>query len=109
VQLNGTGTVFVARILQSVDGSLNVQTFNDNVAAMIAGRSNVRYVLVDQQTGAGINYTIGAANGSAGGPDMGDNLHPNQDGYDKMAAKWLSELTNPANVGAKFIGLPQCP
>jgi lysophospholipase L1-like esterase len=103
-------TVFVARILRDVNSPfLDVQTFNNNVETMIAGRTNVRYVLVNQQTGAGLNYTIGAADGSPTGPDMADDLHPNQDGYDKMAAKWLSELTNPANVGPKFIGLPQCP
>jgi len=42
-------------------------------------------------------------------PGMADDLHPNQDVYDKMAAIWLSELTNPADVRPKFIGLPQCP
>jgi lysophospholipase L1-like esterase len=102
-------TVFVARIIESVDDSLTVTTFNNNVASMIAGRSNVRYVLVNQQTGAGLTYTIGAADGNPTGSDMADNLHPNQDGYDKMAAKWLSDLTDSNNVGAKFVGLPQCP
>jgi len=102
-------TVFVARIVEYVDDSANVQLFNNNVATMINGRSNVRYVLVDQQIGAGLIYTIGPADGLPTGSDMADNLHPNQDGYNKMAAKWLSDLTNLANVGPKFVGLPQCP
>jgi lysophospholipase L1-like esterase len=103
-------TVFVARIVQDVNAPfLDVQTFNDNVTTMIGGRTNVRYILVNQQTGASLNYSIGAPDGSPTGPDMADDLHPNQDGYEKMAAKWLSELTNPVNVGPKFIGLPQCP
>jgi hypothetical protein len=39
---------------------------------------------------------------------MYDNVHPNLTGYNKMADKWKAELTNPANVGPKYPGLPQC-
>jgi len=48
--------------------------------------------MVDQENGAGINYNT----------DMGDNLHPNQTGYDKMADKWKADLVNAAI-------LPTCP
>jgi lysophospholipase L1-like esterase len=92
-------TVFLARILQNAPpGSDNVQLFNDNVAAIVGTR---RVITVNQQTGANIVYSIGV--------DMGDDIHPNQTGYNKMAAKWLTDMTNPANVGPKFIGLPSCP
>jgi len=51
-------------------------------------------LIVNQQTGAGLNYAIGAANGVASGPDIADNLHPNQDGYNKMADRWRSDILN---------------
>ena len=96
-------TVFLARILQEVTGTTPTQTaqFNNTVAAMVAARPNNRVITVNQQTDAGFNYVIG--------DDMGDAIHPNQTGYNKMATKWLTDMTNPANVGPKFIGLPSCP
>jgi len=88
--------VFIARIIQTVNGSLDVETFNNNVQNMVRGRSNNRLFMVNQQTGAGLNYT------TANGGDMADNLHPNQSGYDKMADKWRADLL--------FAGLlPTCP
>jgi len=68
---------------------------------MVAARPNNRVITVNQQTGAGIIYSVGI--------DMGDDIHPNQTGYNKMATKWFSDMTNPANIGPKFIGLPSCP
>ena len=96
-------TVFLARILQEVTGTTPTQTaqFNNTVAAMVGARPNNRVITVNQQTGAGIIYSVGI--------DMGDDIHPNQTGYNKMATKWLTDITNPANVGPKFIGLPSCP
>jgi lysophospholipase L1-like esterase len=49
------------------------------------------------QDGAGLLYGNGAL-----GADMADNLHPNQQGYDKMAEKWENDILN-AGV------LPSCP
>jgi len=103
-------TVFVARIIQSVDNSLNVTAFNDDVANMIA-TNNWPYIrvmpMVNQQTGAGILYQIdtnpACLDGS--GPcvgDMADNLHPNPRGYTRMATKWRTDLVN-STV------LPTCP
>jgi lysophospholipase L1-like esterase len=99
-------TVFLARIIGSPDATTNtnVTTFNTNVATMAQTRINNgdSIVIVNQQTGAGLTYQLGAADGSPSGPDMGDNLHPNQDGYDKMADKWKADLIN-SGV------LPNCP
>ncbi len=84
---------FVARIIQAVDGSLDVETYNNQVEAMIENRRNNRLFVVDQQKGAGLRYSVGA--------DMADNLHPTQSGYDKMAARWCADL-----VGSGV--LPNC-
>jgi lysophospholipase L1-like esterase len=50
----------------------------------------------------GLNYQLRKPNGAASGPDMGDNLHPNQDGYDTMADKWKVDMLT-SGV------LPSCP
>jgi len=100
-------TVFLARIIGSPDAptNTNVTTFNNNVASMAQARINGgdKIVIVNQQTGAGLNYSgLGAADGSSSGPDMGDNLHPNMDGYEKMADRWKTDLVGSA-------ALPTCP
>jgi VCBS repeat-containing protein len=112
-------TVFLARIIDDATNdatySHDVPNFNNNVECMVTGSIggvscgspphaySGKTIIVNQQTGAGLVYLTGA------GGDMADDLHPNQGGYDKMAAKWYAELTNPTNVGAKYLGLPQCP
>ena len=99
-------TVMLARIIGSPNATTNnnVTTFNNNVAAMAQTRINNgdKIVIVNQQTGAGLTYQLGAADGSPSGPDMVDNLHPNQDGYDKMADKWKADLISSGT-------LPSCP
>jgi VCBS repeat-containing protein len=100
-------TVLLAKIIDDVPNyqtELNVTAYNNNLVNMLAGRPNDRVIMVDMRDGAGILYGSGSP-----GPDMFDNVHPNLTGYEKMAAKWLTELTNPANVGSKYPGLPQCP
>lgn len=93
--------VFVARIIQRLD-NVDVTRFNDDIVARVTARNNSRqpgqrpFFVVDQQTGAGLNYATGS------GGDMADALHPNQLGYDKMADKWLADLLA-AGV------LPSCP
>lgn len=77
--------VYVARIIQRLDGR-SVTAYNNDIAARVAARNNNRLFLVNQETGAGLNYTTG------NGGDMADPLHPNQSGYDKMADKWRAEL-----------------
>ena len=99
-------TVMLARIIGSPNATTNtnVTTFNNNVAAMAQTRidNGDKIVIVNQQTGALLNYQVGAADDSPSGPDMGNNLHPNQDGYDKMADKWKADLLT-SGV------LPSCP
>jgi VCBS repeat-containing protein len=99
-------TVFLARIIGSPNATTNtnVTAFNNNVAAMAQARidNGDKIFIVNQQTGALLNYQIGAADGSPSGPDMGDNLHPNQDGYEKMGDKWKTDIIS-SNV------LPSCP
>lgn len=88
--------VFVARIIQRLDG-IDVTPFNDGVAGIVAARNNGRLFVVNQQTGAGLDYRLETSGG-----DMADNLHPSQSGYDKMASRWRSDLLT-ANA------LPICP
>lgn len=100
-------TVFVARIIKDVPGAGTdrpVDAYNNSITDIVAARTADRLVLVDMQDGANLNYGDGQFRA-----DMADNLHPNASGYDKMAAKWLTELTNRNNVGARFPGLPECP
>ena len=96
-------TVYVARIIKDVpafENDLPVTVYNDNVAAIVAARPSDKVVLVDMENGANLNYGNGQP-----GPDMADNYHPTASGYDKMAAKWFSELTNRNNPDT----LPECP
>jgi lysophospholipase L1-like esterase len=100
-------TVFLAKIIDDVpmyQAELPVTTYNSNLDALFAARPNDRLIMVDMHDGAGISYGSGSP-----GPDMWDNVHPNLSGYEKMAAKWLTDMTDPANVGTKYLGIPQCP
>lgn len=91
---NYPASTFVARIIKTANNSLDVTTFNNNVAAMVAARGNNRLFMVDQENGAGLDYRVGV--------DMSDNLHPNQSGYDKIAQKWRADIQSAAI-------LPSCP
>lgn len=77
-------TVVLARIIDRVPNETRVNSFNNAVAAMVSDRSSDNIIVVDQQTGAGINYAIGA--------DMSDWLHPDDSGYRKMANVWFNSL-----------------
>jgi hypothetical protein len=79
-------TVFVARILQRTDDPLdNTATiqFNDNVAAMVAARGDASIIMVDIESGAGIDYATEM---------LGDGIHPTQSGYEKMGNRWFTSL-----------------
>lgn len=78
--------IFVARIIDRVPNDATTHTFNDNVEAMISARGDNKIVMVDMEDGAGIDYTISV--------DMSDYLHPNQNGYEKMAIKWWEAINN---------------
>ena len=92
-------TVFLARIIGSPDPTTNtnVTTFNSNVEVMALARiaSGDKIVIVNQQTGANLDYSIDVGDGV-------DFLHPTQAGYDKMADKWKADLIS-SGV------LPSCP
>lgn len=74
--------IFVARIINRRTYSSLTTLFNDNVQAMVTARGDERIISVNLETGAGINYST----------DMMDELHPNQNGYNKMAVKWFQAI-----------------
>ncbi len=66
----------------------HLNTFNDNVQAMVQSRIATKgddVIMVDMQNGAGLNYDAS---------DMIDDLHPNDAGYVKMANTWYATLEN---------------
>ena len=77
-------TVLLARIIDFAPSISEIEVFNNKVERKANKRTNDDIVLVDQQTGAGINYTIGV--------DMSDIVHPSASGYDKMADVWFDSL-----------------
>lgn len=87
-QSNYAVTVFVARIIKDVPNyggsDLPVAAYNQSISQIVASRTGDRVFVVDMQDGAGLSYAIGA--------DMVDDLHPNESGYNKMAARWRSDL-----------------
>ena len=74
--------ILVARIINRGSYSSLTTEFNNNVEAMVIARNDPKIKMVDMENGAGINYST----------DMYDNLHPNQNGYNKMAAKWFQAI-----------------
>ncbi len=88
--------VLVARIINRATYSSLTTTFNNNVEAMVNARCDDRIIMVNMETGAGINYST----------DMADNLHPNQTGYNKMAAKWFEAIDN-LNTAPDVFTIPQ--
>jgi lysophospholipase L1-like esterase len=95
-------TVVLARIINTAshtcpDGSYTT-TFNNNVEAMALDRVNNqnnpaypdKIVMVDMECGAGLDYIMDTAPPYT--HDMYDFLHPNQNGYEKMADVWLEGL-----------------
>jgi uncharacterized lipoprotein NlpE involved in copper resistance len=97
-QANHPVTVFVARIIPARDGSLDVNTFNNAVAAIAIDRPAVKVYMVNQQAALQLPGLPNNADPAL----MGNILHPNQTGYDKMADTWKADLTS---LGA----LPSCP
>jgi lysophospholipase L1-like esterase len=76
-------TVFLARIINRTTYSLTTTQFNDNIETLALSRGSDDIIMVDMEDGAGFLYT---------GVDMDDLVHPNDTGYEKMAAKWFSSL-----------------
>lgn len=80
--------VIVARIIQRSPYDPDTTMYNDNVAALLAGRINAgdRLRMVDMENGAGLVYSHYPAG------DMSDDRHPYATGYAKMAAQWEQVL-----------------
>jgi Bacterial Ig domain/GDSL-like Lipase/Acylhydrolase len=95
-------TVFLAQIIGSPNTTTNgnITTFDGNLVTMAKARPEFgkRLFLVDQLTGANLIYTIDTSANCLDptkaicSGDMGDDLHPNPSGYNKMAAKWQADL-----------------
>jgi lysophospholipase L1-like esterase len=83
-----TVKVFVAMIIEQAD--YDVRQFNENLAATIGAR--IRYgdnlTLVNMYTGAGLTID-----------DYSDRIHPNGNGYSKMAAVWFNAIMAPDTPG----------
>ncbi len=63
-------------------------TFNNNLSTMANVRilSGDHIIVVDLENDAGLNYQLEPSG------DMRDNLHPNQNGYNKIAQLWFDNL-----------------
>ena len=100
-QSNYPVTVFVARIIPAVDGSLDVNTFNNDIAAIPAAHHpHISVIMVDEQSQLRLTSDPNKADPTY--MTTGDNLHPNQTGYDKMADKWKADMQSSGM-------LPSCP
>ena len=77
-------TVILARIIDQDPSYPKVATFNDELDAMVAGRTGDDIIVVDMQDVL-----------SPG--DYVDGVHPTNAGYEKMAPVWQTALTAQAN------------
>ena len=86
---NGTPVVvFVAKIIQRTDNAADNATtiqLNNNVASLIASRGDPGIIMVDLESGAGINYNTEM---------LADGIHPTQSAYDKMGRQWYAALNS---------------
>jgi hypothetical protein len=100
-QSNYPVTVFVARIIPAVDGSLDVNTFNNDVAAIPAAHHpHISVIVADEQSQLRLTSDPNKADPTY--MTTGNNLHPNQTGYNRMADKWQVDMQS-SGV------LPSCP
>ncbi|RDL35318.1 SGNH hydrolase [Venustampulla echinocandica] len=83
-------TIIVARIIPSTNGGLAalLPQFNNAITGLMAQRvrQGQQVMVVDMPSGV----TTG---------DLADGLHPNDEGYNKMAIKWASALTAADSIG----------
>ena len=88
-------TVILAKIIltdgRNPDIDAVTKSYNQKVSAMVKTRVEAGDLieLVDMQDGAGLIYTNTAVGG-----DMADHLHPNTNGYNKMARVWFNAIMN---------------
>ncbi|MFZ1289722.1 MAG: LamG-like jellyroll fold domain-containing protein [Melioribacteraceae bacterium] len=105
--------VILARIINRVPKQSFVNIFNNNVENMALDRvnnpSNDAYkdniIVVDMQDSANINYSISPDPDNSLG-DMNDYLHPNENGYYKMALRWFDALKSVLPNPPVFITQP---
>lgn len=82
--------VFLARIISTRYNSCNtdsrVVAFNQMMEQLAATRiaNGDQLMLVDMECGAGLDYNN----------DLMDEVHPNQDGYDKMGQAWYNAIAS---------------
>ncbi|MBN1159571.1 MAG: hypothetical protein JXA61_09335, partial [Bacteroidales bacterium] len=84
-----TVPVFLAQIINRAPNGSHPQTtyYNGLLADLVAARTGDSIVLVNMETGAGINYPL-----VADGGDMADTWHPDVPGYNKMGQLWFTAL-----------------
>lgn len=93
--------VFLAQIISIRNAPCNTdfktKTFNSRIYSLAQSRisSGDNLVLVDMECDAGLNYY----------EDMMDQVHPNQDGYDKMADLWFQYI-NAYNTAPNLNAIP---
>ncbi len=96
-------TVFVARIIDRTDDltwSANTHIYNDSVAQMVTARGDASVIMLDMESGAGIDYATEMTI---------DGIHPLQSAFDKMGNTWFTTLDDylsviPAIPGAFSLG-----
>ncbi|MDW7693240.1 putative Ig domain-containing protein [Flammeovirgaceae bacterium SG7u.111] len=91
-------TVLLALIINKAapTASADITDFNSAVVTMAQERvanDGDEIVLVDMENGAGLDYRVDGIVPYDDG-DFHDELHPNDDGYVKMAHVWYDALTN---------------
>ncbi len=90
-------TVILAKIinrndsLTSSEKSQITSEYNDKLDQLLSERSQDKIILIDMENGTGFDYRIDTSKPFDSG-DLVDNLHPNDNGYQKIAFKWYSTL-----------------
>ncbi len=119
VENNHPITVFLCKIIDRFNGGHAPTTqFNNAVADLAAGRTGdtIKIIMVDMESGAGLDYSDASPALTATGPYEGGDMwgetyqqvscdlyHPNDKGNTKMAVKFFEELVKelgkPTKVG----------
>lgn len=91
---NKDSVILVAQIIDVTNGEAKslIQKYNDAIPSIVAKRSKHHIAVVDFR-------------GKLQASDYADNLHPNDDGYKKMADVWFKAIQAVANKG--WIKAPQ--
>jgi lysophospholipase L1-like esterase len=73
--------IVVSKIIPLSSGASAVRTYNDAIPAVVQKRIDAgkHLVLIDQFTGFPTS-------------ELGDGVHPNQAGYNRMAEKWYATI-----------------